>query len=98
MWRLRAWKSRSALLADRKKSYSFLFGGCYFITLELLWSNKTNENGTKNSWEAEATEMYDKYICTKDQCFPLKNSRLRMRKFVAYWDSYVTGVYLTLET
>jgi hypothetical protein len=49
-----------------------------------------------NSGAAESKKTCEKYLCTKDQCTPLRNRGLRMRTSLGYQAAYVTSIYLTL--
>jgi hypothetical protein len=95
LWRMRLGKSLAALLADRK---FLLWSDVKFMgntfTLQLLWNNKK-----RHKWQyyeqRKAINACDKYLCTKNQCSPLRNRGWRMRtKSLALWAVYVTGIYL----
>jgi hypothetical protein len=73
LWRMRPGKSRVALLADRKTSCLFQFDVNF--TGNTLYHWKTNKWITilRTAEQQKATNTYEKYLCTKDQCSPLRN-------------------------
>jgi hypothetical protein len=47
--------------------------------------------------QRKATDACEKYLCTKDQCSPLRNRGLHMHTTsLAYRAAYITSIFLTL--